>query len=150
MLPPPLRLTTLIYSLCRCGCLSLRAALTCLLGQVVCGPWWSMAVTVDGYVYAWGSADGGWTGLGRPKGLSVVDPGPSNDRQEGGSTSSSSSSSSSGSTTVAAAALVANAAAAATAATANAFVADVALRPLYPAMGFKPTLHGPDGTLSRA
>lgn len=48
--------------------------------KVVCGPWWSMAVTVDGYCYAWGSADGGWTGLERPTGLSVVDPGPSNDR----------------------------------------------------------------------
>lgn len=48
--------------------------------QVVCGSWWSMAVTVDGYCYAWGSADGGWTGLERPTGLSVVDPIPSNDR----------------------------------------------------------------------
>lgn len=48
--------------------------------QVVCGPWWSMAVTADGYCYAWGSADGGWTGLERPPGLSVVDPGPTNDR----------------------------------------------------------------------
>ncbi|CAN0423718.1 unnamed protein product, partial [Ectocarpus sp. 12 AP-2014] len=50
------------------------------VAQVVCGPWWSMAVTVDGYCYAWGSADGGWTGLKRPPGLRVVDPGPSTDR----------------------------------------------------------------------
>ncbi|CAN0558533.1 unnamed protein product, partial [Laminaria digitata] len=48
--------------------------------KVVCGPWWSMAVTVDGYCYSWGCSDGGWTGLDRPNGLSVVDPGPANDR----------------------------------------------------------------------
>ncbi|CAM9243477.1 unnamed protein product [Chrysoparadoxa australica] len=34
--------------------------------EVVCGTWWSMAVTDDGSVYAWGSADGGWTGLDQP------------------------------------------------------------------------------------
>ena len=39
-----------------------------------------MAVTVDGYCYSWGCADGGWTGLERPVGLSVVEPGPSDDR----------------------------------------------------------------------
>lgn len=48
--------------------------------QVACGPWWSMAVTVDGYCYSWGCADGGWTGLALTKGLSVVDPGPTSDR----------------------------------------------------------------------
>lgn len=39
-----------------------------------------MAITVDGYCYSWGCADGGWTGLERPADLSVIDPGPSNDR----------------------------------------------------------------------
>lgn len=39
-----------------------------------------MAITTDGYCYAWGCADGGWTGLNLPKDLCVVDPGPANDR----------------------------------------------------------------------
>lgn len=39
-----------------------------------------MAITTDGYCYAWGCADGGWTGLSLPKDLCVVDPGPANDR----------------------------------------------------------------------
>lgn len=65
--------------ICRCASLSI-VFLHVFFLQVVCGSWWSMAITVDGYCYSWGCADGGWTGLALPKGLSVVDPGPANDR----------------------------------------------------------------------
>ncbi|CAM9181888.1 unnamed protein product [Choristocarpus tenellus] len=52
------------------------------MAQVVCGPWWSMAVTVDGFCYSWGCADGGWTGLERPGVLLRAEPGPAIDSLE--------------------------------------------------------------------
>ncbi|CAM9510226.1 unnamed protein product, partial [Discosporangium mesarthrocarpum] len=41
--------------------------------EVVCGPWWSMAMTSEGQCYAWGCADGGWTGLDQPWDLQRVE-----------------------------------------------------------------------------
>ncbi|CAM9472730.1 unnamed protein product, partial [Phaeothamnion confervicola] len=44
--------------------------------QVACGAWSSHAVTADGTAYAWGSSDGGWTGLPLAPDAMVVEPGP--------------------------------------------------------------------------
>lgn len=46
------------------------------INQVICGPTWSFAVTLNHQMYGWGYADGGWLGIEKPKKLQYLDSVP--------------------------------------------------------------------------
>jgi len=53
---------------------------TIYIRSIAAGAWWSMAITSEEDLYAWGCADGGWTGLERPINPPNVEAGPTTEK----------------------------------------------------------------------